>query len=143
MLLGTIQVIDSGFFQLHVMDSPDNGYTGYPGCIFQLHVMDSWVRADCGEHSVAQPLSTPCDGFSTMGGLVVVYCLVIAGFYFVFYCCTPVLPAVGPPRSWRGVGVFKLYSTSSLAKQRFRLGVLPGHLATVEVWSSLHQPKSI
>jgi len=31
-----------------------------------------------------------------MGGLVMVYYLVITGFYFVFYCCTPVFSAVSP-----------------------------------------------
>jgi len=68
-----------------------------------------------------------------MGGLVVVYCFVVAGFYFVFYCCTPVFSAVSPLWSWLGEGVFKLYSTSSLARPGFRLGVLLEHLATVEV----------
>ncbi len=68
-----------------------------------------------------------------MGGLVVVYCFVVAGFYFVFYCCTLVFSAVGPLWSWLGVGVFKLYSTSSLASLGSRLGVLLEHLAMVEV----------
>jgi len=54
-----------------------------------------------------------------MGGLVVVYCFAVAGFHFVFYCCTLVFFAVGPPWSWLGEGVFKLYSTSSLASLGF------------------------
>ena len=68
-----------------------------------------------------------------MGGLVLMYCLAVTGFYFVFYCCTLVFPAVGPLWFWLGVGVFKLYSTSSPARLGFRLGVLLGHLAMVEL----------
>jgi|FaiFalDrversion2_1042247.scaffolds.fasta_scaffold15252_2 hypothetical protein len=68
-----------------------------------------------------------------MGGLVMVYYLVITGFYFVFYCCTLVFSAVSPLWSWLGVGVFKLYSTSSLASLGSHLGVLLEHLAMVEV----------
>jgi hypothetical protein len=68
-----------------------------------------------------------------MGDLVMVYYLVIAGFHLVFYCCTPVFPSAGPPWSQLGEGVFKLYSTSSLARQGSLLGVPLGHLAMVEV----------
>jgi hypothetical protein len=68
-----------------------------------------------------------------MGGLVLAYHLAIAGFYFVFYCCTLVFSAVGPPWSWLGEGVFKLYHSSSLASLGSHLGVLLEHLAMVEV----------
>ena len=68
-----------------------------------------------------------------MGGLVLAYHLVITGFHFVFYYCIPVFSAVSPPLSYLGVGVFKLYSTSSLASLGSHLGVLLEHLATVEL----------
>ena len=44
-------------------------------------------------------LSTPCNGFCTMGALVLVYYFAIAGFHYIFYYRTPVFPAVGPPWS--------------------------------------------
>jgi hypothetical protein len=68
-----------------------------------------------------------------MGALVMVYYLVITGFYFVFYCCILVFAAVGPLWSWLGEGVFKLYSTSSLSSLGSHLGVQLEHLATVEL----------
>ncbi len=83
---------------------------------FQLHVTDSAQPAGLGHNTLRSNLSTPCNGFRTMGGLVLVYCFAVTGFYSVFYRCALVFSAVGPPRSWLGVGVFKLYPTSSLGQ---------------------------
>ena len=76
---------------------------------FQLHVMDS--LDELGVKARDGTLSTPCDGFYTMGALVIVYYLLIAGFYSVFHCCTLVFPAVGPHGlGWlRGYLSFTLY----------------------------------
>ena len=82
-------------FQLHVMDSfPPFSLRGVME-VFQLHVMDSLGAP--GRRKYSSRLSTPCNGFCTMGALVLVYCFVIVGFYYVFYCCTSVFSALGPP----------------------------------------------
>ena len=108
-------------FQLHVMDSPIpvplsfwevllstpcNGFALKTLCgtgpLF--HTQLSTPCNGFGDSSLcfrvssqSFSLSTPCNGFCTMGALVLVYCFVIVGFYYVFYCCTSVFSALGPP----------------------------------------------
>jgi hypothetical protein len=55
-----------------------------------------------------------------MGGLVIVYCFVIADFHFVSIVASLFSP-VGPLWSWLGEEVVKLYSTSFLGL----LGISP------------------
>ena len=61
---------------------------------FQLHVSDSNSYAVIATSMYR--LSTPCIGFCTMGGLVIVYHLVITCFHYVFYCCTPIFSPQAP-----------------------------------------------
>jgi hypothetical protein len=94
-----------GLQDVYFLSTPCNGFgskalvpdDALTDLVFQLHAMDSVLSR--GLAVLLLLAFNSMQWIQHHGGLVMVYYLVITGFYSVFYCCAPVFSAVGPPWS--------------------------------------------